>query len=231
MRADGRMIFLCTVAAFCAVAVWWGWRISQPVGVPAVPHSRATSRAAAEELALNTFLRREADAQRYIVPPTPFLYIERRRPPRRPPPDDNAVAQPVQPEDTQPVKPPDDTATPVKTPTDTPERPPQDGEQHQPMAPVDQDPPVRPPPPPDPGPPLRLTYRGYMYRPDGSLLALIEDSRSERAAFHPVGTNLFGITIQHPDGDTLEVLSVSGAAYTIRRGQPVYFINGEPRER
>ena len=221
IRADGRMVFLCTVAVFCVVAVWWGWRISQSVDAPAAQHSSTTDRPASAELALNSFLRRESNTQLYSVPATPFLYIERRRPPRDPRPRHDPVEDPAQLERTAQTQQTVDTDITAVVSVDnggvsTEVRPPRVDPQ---------------PRQPDPGPPLRLTYRGYMHRSDGTMLALIEDSRSESSAFHPVGTNLFDITIKHPDGDSLEVLSPAGTSYTIRRGQPAYFINGELRER
>lgn len=80
-------------------------------------------------------------------------------------------------------------------------------------------------PPPKPAPrrePITLKYRGSMRRGDGTLTALIEDSRSRRATFYPAGTNVCGLTIRSIADDAVIVANGNEIA-PVRRGATVSF--------
>ncbi len=90
------------------------------------------------------------------------------------------------------------------------------------VTPTVQPPPATPPPKPPKREVLTLKYRGSMTRGDGTLTALIEDSRSRRTAFYPVGTNVFGLRIESIDAEQLAI--VQGQTRTLlRRGAAVSF--------
>ncbi len=62
-----------------------------------------------------------------------------------------------------------------------------------------------------------LKYQGLLRRDDGTMTALIEDSRSRHANFYPAGTNVVGYRIERIAPEELDL--VQGAqTVTVRRG-------------
>ena len=92
---------------------------------------------------------------------------------------------------------------------------------------------ARPPPVVEPaGPPvaalgepktISLTYRGLLERPDGSILALIEDSESNASSFYGRSRDVFGMKIGKMNIDLVAITSVDGQAITLRLGEPIVF--------
>lgn len=81
-------------------------------------------------------------------------------------------------------------------------------------------------PPPVQGPPrpeARLLYRGMFTRPDGSVLALIENQRDSRTLFHRMGDKIEGLTIGAISRDALELLQENQPKVTLPIGAPTSF--------
>ena len=70
---------------------------------------------------------------------------------------------------------------------------------------------------------VTLTYRGLCVRGDGVPMALIVDSKSQRAAFYPAGTNLFGLIFTTITAETLELKLPDQTSATLKRGVPQSF--------
>lgn len=91
--------------------------------------------------------------------------------------------------------------------------------------------PVRPPDSPPPtrvNPPrtrrlVTVTYRGMYTGSDGAAVALIEDSKSRRSSFYPVGASLFGLTVKSVRGETLTMTLDDGSDNDLKRGVPQSF--------
>jgi hypothetical protein len=117
--------------------------------------------------------------------------------------------------------PPDSFHPPAPQPKPEPER--------QPPAPQPKPEPEKQPPKPVPQPVkevTQLTYRGMMTRSDGTSAALLWDSKSKRAAFYPMGTNVFGLKLQTIEAEALSVDQADGSVTTLKRGVPRGFSEG-----
>lgn len=82
---------------------------------------------------------------------------------------------------------------------------------------------VKPSPPPPKRETITLKYRGVMRRADGTLTALIEDSRSHRASFYPVGTNVLGLKIERVAPEELSILRGEDQRTVVKRGAAASF--------
>lgn len=74
---------------------------------------------------------------------------------------------------------------------------------------------------------VTITYRGLYHPSSGPDLVLIEDSNSRRSAYYPVGTNLFGWTIDKADMEELTLSDTNAVPATLGRGKTAAFSDGK----
>jgi hypothetical protein len=209
-------VFACALVALILVVAWWVWSELKPVGYdltfPPVKGKDQTR----EGLGVLAFLEAQVAGGRREVPSNPFLPPWAKRTVRRPPPQ--AESTTTKPADTEK---PAEQKTAAKTP------PPQKTRR-----------PDRQPPPqktrrPDRQPPedkpraVSLTYRGVFKRPDGRLLALVEDSKQNKSAFYAPGDSLHGLTIGEIRVSEVDVIQSDQSTVSLRLGEPAPFSDGK----
>jgi hypothetical protein len=88
-------------------------------------------------------------------------------------------------------------------------------------------PPGAQPPPPKPRDTVSLTYRGLFQRPDGRIMALIEDSKSKSRSFYSVSNELFGVKVGVIENEQTVLTLSDGSALPLKLGQPAVFEGGK----
>jgi len=78
-------------------------------------------------------------------------------------------------------------------------------------------------PPPAVRKTITLTYRGLYVRGDRVTEALITDSQSQRSAFYPAESHLFGLILTSIEAETLGVKLPDQSSATLKRGVPQSF--------
>ncbi len=79
------------------------------------------------------------------------------------------------------------------------------------------------PPPPRPKELITLTYKGMFIRGDGVHVALIADSKSNRASFYTPGKVLFGLKIMTIEAESLGASAPDLAEVKLKRGVSISF--------
>lgn len=74
---------------------------------------------------------------------------------------------------------------------------------------------------------VSLTYRGVFKRPDGRIMALIEDSKTESSSFYLAGNNLYGLKIGDIEMEQVDIIRVDGSSVSLKLGEPEVFEEGE----
>lgn len=89
--------------------------------------------------------------------------------------------------------------------------------------------PTRPPPPPPPPPRdlVTLTYRGLLRRPDGKILAWVEDSKLQRSAFYARGDTAEGLVVIEIRESELVVRQPDGTPVRLPLREPLIFEEGK----
>jgi hypothetical protein len=199
MRANARAVLAGALVVLIATVAWWLWREWRPErSASMLPHlrERTSSNSNLTELA---FLDRRIAEGPGCPDGNPFLFYRRRLPPGSP-----------------------DPLTHVR-----PRAPRVDG-RPDPQRPA-------PPPPPQrprerdrqPDPPQRdtviLTYKGIFKRSDGSVVALVNDSKTEQGAFYKTGARLHWVRIGDFDTRQAEIVLPDGTVTRIKLGEPETF--------
>lgn len=235
MRANARAVFTIALLALLLATGWWVREemrartdalatLPRGVGEPI--------RKTPVRLAVLDEVQRQLAVDPAWVPDTPFRPVavgQRRRRPDDPLPDDTPpdVADagvparlPVRPRpgglpgETPPDDPDDDTPLPGDTGVRRPgvtSRPGQTfHDDHIPF--------------------VILVYRGFFTRSDGVQLALIEDSQHGRQRFHPVGSRLYGLTLDDVQTSAIRIVTADGETRELPLGLPAGFSEGMPIE-
>ena len=77
------------------------------------------------------------------------------------------------------------------------------------------------PPPPPKRETVSLKYHGLMRSAEGTVAALIEDSRTHRSTFYPVGTNIFGLKLASAEPGEVSIVQLDEKPAVIQRGAAV----------
>ncbi len=90
-------------------------------------------------------------------------------------------------------------------------------------------PPKQPGPPKPPTPKERVTivYRGVFKRPDGQMMALIQDSKNGSTRFYGKGETVAGLEVGKFDRETVEVIQGDRRAVSLPFGESSVFTDGE----
>jgi hypothetical protein len=217
-RADARTVFLCFVLGFICITAWWAWKEITPEQMGEARSSGPGERPVHRGLATLGFVNKQASLGHGALL-DPFTI----------PGPDPAVDPGTGLTDTG-LQLPDTSDALVKVESWRPRELYQKGD-----APTGQPagaskrtlpeqvatavPPVT----------VALTYRGVLKRPDGQVVALIEDSDSGRGAFYPAGEKMaeglevFDLLIAEARTSELFVLSPAGQLVRLELGQPVTF--------
>ena len=211
MRANARGVFLAAMLGLLGVTAWWIWKENAPIEAYILPSSSRELKPTRPHLALLDYLKQQSALGRLALALNPFLSPLQRNmeqpnlpefamiTPRNP--QEHLLIRPGPPEEPRP-------ALPAPPPPEPPEA----------MTPA----PVEPPPDGAPGPSaVSLTYRGLLQRPDGRVMALIEDSESKTSAFYDVDKPVFGLRLGQIRQQEARVISAQGRVLTLRMGQPV----------
>lgn len=75
--------------------------------------------------------------------------------------------------------------------------------------------------------PKRIVYRGVFRRTDGVTAAWVEDAKTGRRLFYPVGETIHGITVAEADMKSLTLKLDTGAETLLPMGQPMTLPEGE----
>lgn len=204
MRTNARGVLLAAVFGLLLVTTWWVWREFAPLEDIALPTSGKAMVRRHKQITLLSFVDEQVALGPLRLANNPFLSPVRRR-----------LYQPALPNlsGLVPITPivgigPVTPRPPARvTPTVTPEKEPA-------------------------GPPvanlggrrtISLVYRGMLQRPDGTTMALIEDSETKASAFYPTSTGLYGMRVGKIDTEELNVTSMDGEDVTLRIGEPIVF--------
>lgn len=215
MRTNARAVFLCSVLALLLVSAWWLWKLSAPVEKRVrVSRPAATSRPR-PDLGLLAFLEAQLAMSSPEIPESPFLFPGAKRPKKKPPSQPTKAKPEPQPKPAPAEKPPAAAAEPKKPAKDEP-----------PQKAV-----AKPKPAPKKRPvvtsdPVRLTFRGFFKRTDGSTVALIEDSKTEESAFYAAEQDLYGVKIGAITRDHVTVELDDGSSVELGLGKPEIFDGG-----
>jgi hypothetical protein len=210
MRANARGVFLAAVLALLAVLAWWVWKEYAPPKEVAIPtSSKEPRRGHRGGLPVLQFMKEQLDLGQIRLASNPFLSPMRRN-----------MYQPNLPEIAA-LTPRNPLENLVPRPSPSPAIP-----SRPPVAPPPKLPPRMAPPPPAPSappaaPPVTVTYRGMLQRPDGRVMALIEDSESGTSTFYDAERTLFGLRVTLVGRDEVTALTPKGRLVTLKMGQPV----------
>ena len=201
MRANARGVLAAALVALIVTVGWWAWREynAGPPGSSMPPlRERTASRTDLDELA---FLDEQLTLGPECPADNPFLFYRRR----------HVAGGPTQ-------------------PTPEPPRAPAIGPQPESLWPIRQQPrrqQPQPEPDPEPQPPppesVTLTYKGIFKRSDGSVVALVRDSKTERSAFYKTGARLHWIHIGDFDTTQADIITADGSVTRIKLGEPETF--------
>ncbi|MDA0323165.1 MAG: hypothetical protein O2923_10685 [Verrucomicrobia bacterium] len=221
MRANAKGVLACAVVGLIAVSAWWAWRELRPY----VPKQEAVSLTGRREMVLGgdlgvmAYLRTQGMAGATQVPGNPFMSSDKPW----------HWALPVRRERLRIVV--DGATPPIVAPVAEPplrvrveEPPPRVAVV--PAGPVV--PKVEMPPPPIPPKvtSIVLTYRGVFERPDGTVLALIQDSESTKSAFYQSGDEIFGVKLVDIATTNATVETLDGVNVGIFMSEPTRFVDG-----
>ena len=209
MRANARGVLFCALAALAVATAWWTWCEIRPgVAEDHLPAAGPRKDAPESGLGILDYLTEQLNAGATEVPGNPFMSSDAPwhwkpnirwtvRIPRAVP------AAPTPPAPTPPAPTPPPTGTTPTAPA--------------PAAPAPAPTPPAPAPAPDK---VSLTYHGVFRRPDGTVLALIEDSQTGKKAFYSSGTEIHGVTLGE--------IRISGVQYRTSDGHAGEMIMREP---
>lgn len=226
MRANAKAVLVGAVAALLAVAGWWGWREFRParVGREVPPVGSRNARIADNRgLALLRFVSEQLESGATQVPGNPFMSSD--EPWHWRPRIDRQIRiavrtnrQPAVAADPRPIAsldPPPVVEDPAPPPVKKPAPPPV----KKPAA----------PPRVTQAKPVRLIYRGWFRRPDGAMMALIEDSESNKAVYYGSGDELFGVKLLGVDREVATVETLDGLEVELRIREQESFVDGRRR--
>jgi hypothetical protein len=200
MRANARGVSAGLLLALLGTSGFWVWKLRQQIRESRPGATQPTRASLRGDLGLLAFLDEQAALPFPQVKGSPFgpnvNYVPPVDPPVGVPPDTNQVMVTVAPPDGAP---------PAVRPK------------------VERTPP--PPRPPKP-PPLSLTYKGIFQGTDGKVKALIEDSKSKRAAFYKAGDSVCGLRVGSIEKLTLDVETPDGASARLTVGESKTFEEG-----
>ena len=206
MQANARAVLAGSVLALLLVCGWWIWRERAPLDITPGIASPAPAPSGPATLGLLDFLQSAHAVTNRLdhscfgrTPWAPKPLVRPTEPP---------VQTPIIIPQIPPVNPPPTNQLPVQPP------PP----------PV---PPTPPPPPPPPPETIRLTYRGLFQRPDGEILAWIEDSKTQRTAFYRIGDTIQGLTLKSIDGAALQIHQADNTPVILPLREPIPFTGGK----
>jgi len=201
MRANARAVFLGSIVALVCVGAWWTWKELSPVAYRFPPPPPGSVAPPPAGLGVMAYLEQQA-ALAAAAPPDPFRLPT---PPARPavaPRRDGDVARPTAPSPAPPEQPrADDAARPHRTPVATAPAQPARAKSGS----------------------VALTYRGLFRRPDGRVVALIEDSKSRSSEFYAAGDALFGVQVGDIAEDHAEMIRADGSSVDLQLGEPASF--------
>ncbi len=229
MRANARGVFVIALLALLLASAWWVREEVRTHDIPVPPGRKppATTHKPAVRLDVLDTVQRQLGVNPEWVPDTPFRPAlgDRRRRPTDP------IPEPI----------PGTAPDPAGGTPDTVARPPRGAGDPAPGDPGDPDaaaaltdPVTRPRfrpgqvPAGDPMTVVTLVYRGLFTRSDGSQLALMEDQERGRRAFHPVGTDLYGLRLDAVSSSAVAITTADGATIELPIGQAVDFSEGMP---
>jgi hypothetical protein len=221
MRANAKGVLACAVVGLIAVSAWWAWRDLRPY----VPKQDAASVTGRREMVLGgdlgvmAYLRTQGMAGATQVPGNPFMSSDKPW----------HWALPVRRERLRIVV--DDATPPVvalvaEVPRGVPAEEPLPRLAVAPLVPVVPEVEVPPPPIPPKITSIVLTYRGVFERPDGTVLALIQDSESTKSAFYQSGDEIFGVKLVNIATTNATVETLDGVDVAIFLSEPTRFVDG-----
>lgn len=218
MRANAKGVLACAVIGLIGVSAWWVWRELRPY-VPKNDSSPVGGRkmVLGSDLGVMGYLEAQSLAGGIQVPGNPFMSSD--QPWQWTLPIDRKITVEV---DIQ--KPPQIVSRPpVERPVRVVKQPPRVPPKEEPLVPVVTPPVVKPPPPVKP---VFLTYRGVFERPDGTALALIQDSETSKSAFYGSGDELYGVKLVDIAKTNATVETLDGVGIAISLSTPTKFVDG-----
>jgi hypothetical protein len=74
---------------------------------------------------------------------------------------------------------------------------------------------------------VSLVYKGIFKRSDGVKMALIENSKSGRSSFYKIDGDIFGMTLNTIEAESIEILQENGEPLVLQRDQSAVFVEGK----
>lgn len=218
MRANAKGVLACAMVGLIGVISWWAWREFRPY-VPKnepPPIGGGRKMVLGGDLGVMEYLRAQSNAGAMQVPGNPFMSSDEpwhwARRVRR------TLRIEVESSGPPPVVQKRGMPPPVRI-VKTPPR-------EEPIEPV----PVRVVVPPRTSPTrvtsVVLTYRGVFERPDGTVLALIQDSESTKSAFYQSGDELYGVKLVDIAMTNATVETLDGVDVALILSEPLKFVDG-----